>query len=187
MATAIDLRQKAEEFKKNEDFENALPFFQQLYVIDKNEWNGYFLAQCLRKTNNFTEARQIHNEINSNYPNFNPIKNEELWLDYSEKIKDWKNDNILEDAEELLAKTNKYDKYTGTIYSKTVLYVVRHLIYKDENSLALKWLDKLDFNVLSNSPFTFKGQKYPSDQKAYYIRYADVLIKLDCHVQYIES
>ncbi len=187
MPTIQDLRTKADELKKKEDFENALPLFRQIWDIEKSDWNGYYLAQCLRKTSNYSDARELHLYIRTNYPNFKPIQNEELWLDYSEKIKDWENPDLLSDAESLLSRTNKYDKYTGSIFNKTVLSVVKQLIYKNSNSIALTWLNKLDFTVLSNSPFSFKGQKYASDQKAFFVRYADVLVKLDKYIEYLES
>jgi hypothetical protein len=187
MATIQELRTQAAELKKKEDFETALPLFREIWDTEKSDWNGYYLAQCLRKTSNYSEARELHSTIKNSYPNFKPILNEELWLDYSEKIKDWENPDLLTDAESLLSRTNRYDKYTGTIFNKTVLSVVKHLIWNNDNSTALIWLDKLDFTVLSNSPFSFKGQKFASDQKAFFVRYADVLIKLNKHVEYLES
>lgn len=186
MSTIQELRQKADELKKKEDFENALPLFREIWEREKSEWNGYYFAQCLRKTDNFVEARQLQHEIKNSFPSFRPIHNEELWLDYSEKIKDWQNPDILSDAEDLLSKTDKYDKYTGSIFNKTVLSVVKHLTFNDDNSTALEWLEKLDFSVLSTTPFSYKGQKYPSDQKVFFILYADILIKLGKHVNQIE-
>lgn len=187
MPTIQELRTKADELKKKEDFEKALPLFREIWDMEKSEWNGYYLAKCLRKTSNYNDARELHSFIKTTYPNFKPIQNEELWLDYSEKIKDWENPELLSDAESLLSRTNKYDKYTGSIFNKTVLSVVKKLIYDNSNLMALTWLDKLDFTVLSNSPILFKGTKYASDQKAYFVHYADVLVKLDKHIEYIES
>ncbi|MDI6049023.1 hypothetical protein QLS31_04195 [Flavobacterium sp. XS2P24] len=187
MPTIQELRAKADELKKKEEFENALPLFREIWEREKSDWNGYYLAQCLRKISKYSEARELHIYIKTNYPNFKPIQNEELWLDYSDKIKDWKNLNLLSDAENLLSRTNKYDKYTGSIFNKTVLTVVKYLVSKNSNSIALTWLDKLDFSVLSNSPFSFQYQKYASDQKVFFVRYADVLVKLDKHIKYIES
>ena len=108
MTTVKELRIKAEQFKKKEDFKNALSVFREIWDKEKSDWNGYYLAQCLRKTNNFLESREFCNYIKAAYPYFKPIINEELWLDYSEKIKSKENSNILNDAENLLAKTNKY-------------------------------------------------------------------------------
>ena len=102
-------------------------------------------------------------------------------------VKHKKGENFIDDAESILLRTNKYDKYTGSIYSKTVLSVVKHLIRIADNSNALTWLDKLDFNVLNNVPFTFRGQKYPSDKKVFFILYADVLVQWNKHIEYLES
>lgn len=187
MPTIQELRKKADDFKKKQDFDNALPLYKQIWELEKSGWNGYFLSQCLRKTNNFAEAKELHQIVNSEFPTFLPIQNERLWLDYSEKIKNWENPNLLSDAKNILSKTNVHDKYTGSIFEKTVLSVAKFLIYHGDNLDAIKWLDKLDFYTLSTSPFNFQGIKFPSDQKAYFIRYADVLIKLDKHILYIES
>ncbi len=187
MATIQELKLKADELKKQNNFHYALPVFREIWDNEKTDWNGYNLVQCLRKTSSYSEARELHGVIKSMFPNFKALQNEELWLDYNEKIKNWQNENLISDADRLLARTNKYDQYTGSIFSKTVLAVVKHLIYKANNPTALTWLDKLDFTVLSNSPFTIQGQKYASDQKVYFVRYADVLINLDKHIQYLES
>ena len=187
MATIQELRTQADELKKKEDFGNALPLFRQIWDTEKSDWNGYYFAQCLRKTRNYSEARELHSTIKSSYPNFNPILNEELWLDYNEKIKDWDNPDLLTDAKKLLSRTNCNDKYTGTIFNKTVLSVVRHLIYKNDDSTALIWLDKLDFTLLSNTPFSFNGQKFASDQKVFFVRYADVLVRLNNYIEYLDS
>ncbi|MBX3162939.1 MAG: tetratricopeptide repeat protein [Bacteroidetes bacterium] len=185
MPTIQELRQKAQELKMQEDFKNALTLFREIWEREKSERNGYDLAQCLRKTSNYEEARTLHQTIKTNFPNFHSqrIQNEELWLDYSEKIKNYQNPNLLADAEQLLLKTNKYDKYTGSIYNKTVLNVVKSLIYEGNNSIAIEWLEKLDFTTLDNIPF----KNYPSDRKTFFIHYADVLIKLDKHIEHIEK
>lgn len=187
MPTSQELRRQADDFKKKQDFDNALPLYRKIWELEKSGWNGYFLAQCLRKTNKFEEARELHRVINSEFPTFLPIQTEQLWLDYSEKIKDWGNLNLIQDAEQLLSKTNIHDKYTGSIFKKVVLSVAKYLIYREDNLDALKWLEKLDFYTLSTLPFDFQGMKFPSDQKVYFILYADLLIKLDKHVIYIES
>lgn len=186
MDRIAEIKLQLESLKKKQDFNNALPLLQELWVVDKTSLTGYDLAKCYRKIKRFKEARELHSVLQKSF-NSSIIQNELLWLDYSEKIKDWKNDNLLIDALELLSKCDIYDKYSGAIYAKTVLNIVKFLIYEEKNALALEWLDKLDFTVLSNEPFSFNLQKYPSDKKAYFIRYADVLIKLNKHKEYIEK
>ena len=85
-----------------------------------------------------------------------------MWLDYSEKIKDWNNPNLISDAESLISRADKYDTYTGSVYTKTVLNVVKHLIYDNDYSDAQEWLLKLDQSVISNEGFPYKGQWFPA-------------------------
>ena len=187
MPTIEELKQQANAFMNKDDFKAAVPFYLKIWESEKNETNGKALAKSYRKAGNFEEAYSLHTKLYELYPNSGGIKLDKLWLDYSSKIKDWNNVDLIQDAEILLSKTDKYNKFTGSIFSKTVLSVVKHLIYNQDNDTALIWLDKLDFTVLTNSPFTIGGQKYASDQKAFFVRYADVLVKLNKHVEYLES
>lgn len=185
--TTDEIKTLASQKKREGDIDEALNLYKQLWALEKNEWNGFYLAQCLRKSDNYTEARNLHNELEKVYPNFKPIQNDKLWLDYSEKIKDWQNPDLIKDAENLLLRADKYDQQTSGVYTKTVLNVVKHLCYENNYDDAFKWLLKLDQSIISNSVFNYKGQIFPADRKVYFIRYADVLIQLRKHINYIED
>ena len=185
--TTDEIKTLAKKKKQEGDIDEALNLYKQLWELEKNEWNGYFLAQCLRKSDNYTEARELHNELEKVYPNFKPLQNDKLWLDYSEKIKDWQNPDLVKDAEDILSRADKYDQYTSSVYTKTVLNVVKHLCYENNYDDAYKWLLKLDQSIISNSVFNYQGQTFPADRKVYFIRYADVLIQLHKYTDYIES
>ncbi len=185
--TIAELKTLAQKKKQSGYTWEALDLYKQLWHLEKNEWNGYFLAQLYRKTQNFSEARKLHEDLEKTYPNFKPLKNDKLWLDYNEKIKEWENPDLLSDAEDLLLRADKYDKYTSSVYTKTVLNVVRYLCMRNEYIEAYHWLLKLDQSVISNSTFNFKDQIFPADRKVYFIRYADVLVQLDEYFNYIEK
>lgn len=187
MATLQELKTQANELRKQDKHDEALPLYQEIWNQEKNDWNGYYLAQCYRKSGEYFNAREIQNHVIQSSPYFAPIKNEVLWLDYNEKIKNWQNDNLLNDATELLSKTNQNDQYLGTIYTKTVLAVVKRLISDGDNETALNWLLKLDFHLLTNNTYKYRDQHYPSDKKTYFIQFADLLIKLEKHAEYIEQ
>ena len=184
--TVEELKIEANKKKQEGNIDAALDLYSQLWEKEKNEWNGYFLAQCLRKKGKFVEARELHTILEPIYPNFKPLKTDKLWLDYNEKIKDWNNSNILSDAEDIIKRADRYDKYTSSVYTKTVLNVIKHLCYDTDFDLAYEWLLKLDQSVISNSIFNFQGQTFPADRKVFFIRYADILIQLDKHTDYIE-
>ena len=183
MPTIQKLKKLANHLSKKEDFENACSLYLEIWGTEKNEINGKALAKCFRKAGKFKEAYEHHQTLVSLYPNSGGIKLDRLWLDYSSKIKDWDNANLLQDAEELLKKTNKYNKFTRRIYNKTVLSVVKHLIYKNEFSEILYWLNKLDFSTLETDSFKHN----PSDYKRYFVNYAHTLVKLDNHIEKIEN
>lgn len=185
--TISELKNTAKEYKKAGDFDKSAELYEELWSQEQNEWNGYFLAQVYRKSKNFQKARNLHNQLAQRYPNFKPLKTERLWLDYSEKIKDWDNPYLVADAEEILSKTNQYDQYEGNIYIKTVLSTVRYLCYKNDHSDAYDWLLKLDQSRISNTGFMYGGQWYPADRKVYFIRLADILIILGLHIDYIDE
>ena len=182
-----ELKILAKKKKQEGSIKEALALYEKIWEKEKNAWNGYFLAQCLRKTEKFDDARKLHEELKITYPTFEPLKNDKLWLDYSEKIKDWDNLNLIKDAEDILSRADKYDKWTSTVYTKTVLKTVRYLIKKNLVDEAYEWLLKLDQDIISNSIFSYNGQKYPADRKIFFILYADVLIKLNMHLNYIEQ
>lgn len=184
--TLEELRIQAKKKKQEGEIETALDLYTQLWEKEKDEWNGYFLAQCLRKTEKFDEARKLHTELEKVYPNFKPLQNDILWLDYSEKIKNWNNPNLVSDAEDILKRADKFDKYTASVYTKTVLNVIKHFCYESDYTMAFEWLLKLDQSVISNTVFNFQGQTYPADRKVFFIRYADILIHLDKHIDYIQ-
>lgn len=182
-----ELKILAKKKQKEGKIIEALNLFSQLWELEKNEWNGYFLAQCLRKLKKYNEARELHNKLEMTYPNSKPLQNEKLWLDFNEKIKDWHNPDLITDAKDLLSRTDMYDQYTSSIYTKTVLNIVKYLCYKNNFIEAYVWLLKLDQSTISNSVFNYQGQTFPADRKVYFIMYADVLIELQSHIDYIES
>lgn len=185
--TISELKNTAKQYKNAGDFDKSMELYEELWAQEQNEWNGYFLAQVYRKSNNFQKARDLHNQLAQRYPNFKPLKTDRLWLDYSEKIKDWDNSNLVSDAKDILSNTNQYDQYEGNIYIKTVLSTVRYLCYKNDHSDAYEWLLKLDQSRITNTGFLYGEQWYPADRKVYFIRLADVLIILGKYVDYINE
>lgn len=185
--TLTNLLSEANKERRQQNNKKALELYEKIWEIDKNAWNGYFLAQCYRKESKYQEAHKIHSYLGEYFPGFKPIKNEKLWLAYDEKIKDWKNENLISDAEEILQQSSQSDKYSGRVYTKTVLRVIRNLLNNDEVYTAYQWFEKLDHNLIPTDIYVFKEQAYPSDRKTYFILLADTLIEMVKHEEYIEK
>lgn len=170
-------------FKRNNDFESTLNVSYKIWQIEESDWNLYFLIQFLRKTRKFDDARSILSKYRNRFPLFKLLKNEELWLDYSEKIYNWSsNSNFLDDAQELLKKVSSEDKYTKEIYIRTKLNMISYLIIKKEHKKALEIIESLDFNTLSNKSYSGSSQL-----KIYFKFLADLILELGITEYYIKN
>jgi thioredoxin-like negative regulator of GroEL len=118
-------KEKAKELLRSEQFDHALSLFQTIWEAEKNEWNGYFLAQCLRKAELYDAAVELHVTLAATFPGSKPILHERLWLDYRTKLNRWSNIDFLEQAEAILKHADQYDKYTKNLFIKTILLVAR--------------------------------------------------------------
>jgi hypothetical protein len=183
--TLQEKKEEAKKLKKDDQFNKAVNLFKEIWEEERTDWNGYFLALCYRKTEKFDEALLIHKAIQKEFPYFKAIVNEKLWLDYSTKIKNWDNKDYLTDAEKIIALSDQYDTYSGKVFIKTILAVARRLSNRAE--IKLEWLKKLDQSILDNKVFRFNDIAYPADRKTFFIEYADALILLGKHTDYIEE
>lgn len=183
----LELKNLAQSSKKDNDYDSAVNYYEQIWELEKNQWNGYFLVQSYRKVGDFSKANEFHTILLNSFPDFLPLNNERLWLIYDEKIKDWKNQNLLKDAEDLISRVNQYDKYTGSIYSKTIIKVVKTLRKNGDFETAYLWILKLDQSVLSENTFNYGDVVYPSDRKVYYVLFSDILVTLEKHVDFFRD
>jgi hypothetical protein len=78
-----DSKQKADQLRKAKQFDEALIICQKLWEDEKSAWNGFFVALCLRQTNQLDDCRKFHQL----FPNMQAMKTERLWLDYNQCIK----------------------------------------------------------------------------------------------------
>lgn len=186
MNTLFELKQLREVCKRGRDFESALKVSREIWNIEKSDWNLYFLIQFLRKTRNFGEARTILNTYKGDFPSFTFLENEELWLDYGEKIYNWTtNSNFLEDAQHLLKRAPTNNKYTKEIYIRTQLNIIAYYLYKEDFEKTLETIENLDYNILSNKSKSFN--QYSSQLKFYFQSLSTVLIKLKIIEDYLKK
>ena len=178
-------REDADKFRKAKNYQEALPIYKELWKQSKSSWIGYFIALCLRQLGELENCRQFHEELKALFPNNPQLERERLWLDYRQYVKDYRNDRFLEQAEEILGKTDQYSNDTSKIFIKTVLAVVQRL--EDSPEKKLKWLDKLDHKILDNNVFRIGDMDYPSDRKRYFIEYAKALRDLGQFQHYIAN
>lgn len=182
----LKLKHDRDFFKTNKDFENALNISNKIWEIEKSDWNLYFLIQFLRKTRRFNDARSILNTYKIHFSSFKLLENEELWLDYSEKIYNWTNNpNFLEDAQHLLKRAPTNNKYTKEIYIRTQLNIIAYYLHKEDFEKTLETIETLDYNILSNKSKSFN--QYSSQLKFYFQSLSTALIKLKIIEDYLKK
>ncbi len=184
--TIQEKKEKAKELFRQELFRDALPLYQEVWDVEKSEWNGYFLARCLRKAEFYDTAKELHAVLLASYPQSKPIQHEKLWLNYKIGINRWSNFNFLENAEAILAHASQHDPYTKNLFIKTVLTVARQF-RPDEGADKQRWLDRLDQSLLDNKVFRFNNIAYPADRKRYFVEYADALVAQHTQADYLEK
>jgi tetratricopeptide (TPR) repeat protein len=181
--TLSQQQELAKKLRKEENFTEALPLFEAIWEAEKNEWNGYYLVQCLRKIENYATAAELHKIFADSYPKSKPIFHERLWLDYTTKVKNWQYENYLIAAEYIIKHSEQHDPYTKNLFIKTILAVARRM---HDPVIKLQWLERLDQSLLDNKVFRFNNIAYPADRKKYFIEYADALIQLNNQTDYLE-
>lgn len=181
------LKSDAYAFFEAEKYEEASKLYAQVWQHEKIPLNGLMLLKSLRKSDQYSQAREFLSLLLSKYPSNLRIINESLWLDYSEKIKDQDNLNLINDAETLISKCNKNDKYTGLIYNKTIILIVQYFISKNNFKKAWEWILKLDHWFIDNKTRMFKEKIIPSDRKKYFVFFTQILIHTQKHEEYLDK
>jgi hypothetical protein len=168
-------RNSANLLRKKGDTHGAIELYEQIWELEKTAWDGKFLAICKRQEGRLDESREYVDYVKSHFPDFKPILSDELWLDY-QNVKDYDIHGYLEIAEKILENSSLADPYLGLIYIKTCLAVARRATKDNWPIIALSYLDKLNYKQISNKSYLFAGQIRASDQKQFFVWYADALI-----------
>lgn len=84
------LKQQAEQLRKEQKFNEALPIYKELWENHRescNEWIGWGYAYCLQKTGKYQEGLKVCREVYKTYPDFVQIRNTYAWCIYYTEIK----------------------------------------------------------------------------------------------------
>ena len=182
----FELRNYAKLMREGDNHSKAIEAYQLLDSKEDNIWNKYFLAVLFRKTGQFDAAETLHKVIENREPNFAPLKSEKLWFIYSKDLKQANGQSMIYIAEGLIKKVEQNrSQFTDSIFNKTIIYVAKKLAETQGYETSISWLYKIkDFSKLSREPFFPPNnpnakKKYDSEQKTYFMLYAQALIGLD--------
>ncbi|MBZ4644453.1 MAG: hypothetical protein JG767_2062 [Deferribacteraceae bacterium] len=188
-----EIRKKASTLRQNQNFAEALPLFKKLWEKDDNKkWDGWGYALCLRKLGKSEESIQICEEVLKDNNNFDYIKNVYVWsiFDYlSQKGDSLSIQELIANTEKIINNSSKQD----LIYTKSIFKVINKL---KENpnyhaDIILNFIDKLDINNLSKTPYSFEqnGKKIEmaSEYEQYFMHKTKALYELKQYEKCIEA
>ena len=155
------IKKQASDFRKDKNYEQALPLYKQLweeYREDCNEWEGWSYAFCLKHLKDYQKALEVCREVYPLNKEFENIKGVYAWCIYYTEIalKVINDEPKFFKAGEGILKLSKqddqYSPYTQTVF-KILEYLNDKAIYPTDK--ILEWTDKLNFEILDNTPFSF--------------------------------
>lgn len=175
--------QKANELRQNQNYEEALAFYRELYSEVDNKFNLSGLLHCLRKTGKLGEAVKLAEEVGSKYLDFNWFKNEIVWTLIQGKLLKLPEGDI----EKTIEIANEILKLEPDSLSKaTVVFRVLKIAKINNAWRAIsEWSSKLNPEKLDDRPMIdSKGRAGWSKKSTWYNYRINALIREE---QYAEA
>lgn len=191
------LKKQAEDLRNARNFEQALPIYKQLweeYQESCTKWEAWGYAFCLKHLKYYVQALDICREVYPQNKDFEHIKGVYAWSVYYteiavEKVND--EPKFFKAGEGILKLSKQDDQYSP--YTLTVFKILEYLndkaIYPIDK--ILEWTDKLNFEILDNTPFSFtdnegKTRELASKKEQYFMWRTKALLKKDLFEDCIE-
>lgn len=197
MADFNSLKQQAEQLRKEQKFQEALPIYKDLWENHRNEcneWIGWGYAYCLQKTGKYQEGLKVCREVYQDYPDFASIKNTYAWCIYYTEIKQDEitdEEKFLKAAQAITMLTVQDDKFSP--YTITCFRVIDYLYDKPNYNIEKisEWLNKLEPDKLSEevkrvSTSDEKERELASDREKWYKIKSDILLEKENYQECIE-
>jgi len=163
------LSRKANELRKNGEFEKALALYRDLTNDNSDAYAAAGLLQCLRKLRLFEEALSLCDDVPLQWVSLDWCRREIIWTLIQGKLITFDDKTSLEDvistAESILALE---PKESGTKWS-IVRRVLKAAKARNRWEIVPKWIDKVNPQELSTTPMKDdRGRDGWCDQAVWY-------------------
>jgi len=177
MTDLTEQKQKANEFRKAGNFEEALLLYINLWKETGDKFDGAGLLHCLRKLERFNEAIILADELIVKYPDFDWCRNEVIWTFISGTLYKLEETETLEKVLQTAQKI--MDINPNDLAAKMVVFkVLKSAKASNDWETINEWVVKIDPNSLSTEPMTdSSGRKGWSDQSLWYNYRINGLVK----------
>ncbi|MEN6319371.1 MAG: tetratricopeptide repeat protein [Syntrophaceae bacterium] len=179
MVNLTEQKQKANQLRKAEKFEEALQLYRSLWESEGDKFDGAGLLHCLRKLWLFDEAIILSKELIDKYLDFDWCRNEVIWTLISGRLNKLEEDAPLEKV--LTVAKEIMDLNPDAVAKKTVVFkVLKSAKSSNQWVIVNEWVVNIDPTSLSTEPITDESGKGGwSDQALWYNYRINGLIKQD--------
>jgi tetratricopeptide (TPR) repeat protein len=176
---SIDVRQEANNLRREKKYDAALPLYEQLWLEKGDQYDGVGLLRCLRKLKRYDKAIPLADEIVNRFPDFQWARNEAIWTYIEGKLNNPEDDSpvakIIEVANNIFGLNPK-----GFATKMVVFRVLKAAKTAGDWRTVDEWTNKLNPEALSNNPMTDEeGREGWSDQSLWYNYKARALVETD--------
>lgn len=174
-----ELRKKAKQLKEEQNYDEAVKVYSEIYSNDCDKWLGWEYSYCLKKLGKNDEAIEICKRIYSKEKNFKYNNDLLAWLLFEVYFKDinknytYKEINHLYEIAIFISKIVHQDE--NSPYEKVMLKtlkILKHHSNKNEDKI-LGIIGRLDVKKLSDIPPTYvvnnRKQEFQSNKEMFYV------------------
>ncbi len=168
MQSIRDKKKVANEYRKNGDFESAIPIYESLWRETCDPFDGAGLLNCYRKKGLFDNALQLARDLFEEQMDHEWTAREICWTIVQGKIQMFDEKTPLE---EVIKSANIVLRHSPDFLAKklAVFSVLKWAKKKNDWASIGKWIDLIDVDSLSDEPMCFgNGKKGWSDQCLWY-------------------
>jgi len=177
MPDTKEQKQKANQLRKAENFEEALLLYRNLWKETGDKFDGTGLLHCLRKLKLFDEAIVFADELIVKYPDFEWCRNEVIWTYIQGILYKTNKEKPLEKIVEIADRIMRL-KPTGLAAKIIVFKVLKSAKSSNHWATVNEWIVRIAPDSLSAKPMTdASGREGWSDQSLWYNYRINGLIK----------
>ncbi len=162
-----DIKSKANELRKNGDYESALILYEELWKNSNDKFDAAGLLFCYRKLKLFDKAIPFSEEVISKFPDFNWCKNEFIWTQIQGKLYTFPDEGELSEMFKIV--NHILEMKPDEIAYKITIFKLLKCAKKngDWNSLN-EWIIKIDPKILDG--YTDESTGWTDKELWYYYR-----------------
>lgn len=162
-----DIKSKANELRKNGNYESALVLYEELWKNSNDKFDAAGLLFCYRKLKLFDKAIPFSEEVIAKFPDFNWCKNEFIWTQIQGKLYTFPDEGDLSEIINIVNRILEV-KPDEIAYKITILKLLKCAKKHGDWNTLNEWITKIDPKILDG--YTDESTGWTDKELWYYYR-----------------